>query len=258
MKNPSIKRRCILAISASALLFANAPLQATEADEKIENAANASYVFKTYLKGDSVKVEADNGEVTLTGTVTDESHKFLAENTVAAMPGVKRVLNQLKVTDAPAEHSDTWLFLKVKNTLAVHRSVSASKTKVVLASGVVTLTGEAKSQAAKDLATEYAKDVQGVKEVKNEMTVAAAPAAPEQTIVEIIDDASITAQVRMTLLSHRSTFNLKATIVTADNIVAIGGKANTTAEKDLVTKLVSDVNGVKSVVNNMFVGEAAK
>ncbi len=114
MKNPSIKRRCILAISASALLFANAPLQATEADEKIENAANASYVFKTYLEGDSVKVEADNGEVTLTGTVTDESHKFLAENTVAAMPGVKRVLNQLKVTDAPAEQSDTWLFLKVK------------------------------------------------------------------------------------------------------------------------------------------------
>ncbi len=146
----------------------------------------------------------------------------------------------------------------MKNTLAVHRSVSASKTKVVLASGVVTLTGEAKSQAAKDLATEYAKDVQGVKEVKNEMTVAAAPAVPEQTIVEIIDDASITAQVRMTLLSHRSTFNLKATIVTADNIVAIGGKANTTAEKDLVTKLVSDVNGVKSVVNNMFVGEASK
>ncbi len=62
----------------------------------------------------------------------------------------------------------------------------------------------------------------------------------------------------MTLLVHCSTFLTKATIATPDGVVPIGSKAGSTAEKDLVTKLVADVNGVKSVANNMFVAEAAK
>ena len=247
-----------LTATAAALLFANPSLLASDMDDKIEASVPKSYVFRTYLKDDMIKADSKDGEVTLTGTVSEESHKLLAESTVSSLPGVKLVLNQIKVGDGPAERSDTWLFMKVKNTLAFHRSVSASKTKVVLDQGVVTLTGEASSQAAKDLATEYVKDVEGIKDVKNEMTVAVSPAVPDQTILEIIDDASINAQVRMALLSHRSTFSMKTTILTADGIVAIGGKADTTAEKDLVTKLAADVHGVKSVVNNMFVATAAK
>jgi hyperosmotically inducible protein len=37
--------------------------------------------------------------------------------------------------------------------------------------GIVTLQGEATSQAQKDLTTEYANDVNGVKGVKNRMTI---------------------------------------------------------------------------------------
>jgi osmotically-inducible protein OsmY len=36
-------------------------------------------------------------------------------------------------------------------------------------------------------------------------------------------------------------------------VVTVSGEAKNPAEKDLVTKLVSDVKGVKSVVNNMEV-----
>ena len=70
---------------------------------------------------------------------------------------------------------------------------------------------------------------------------------------EKIDDASITAQVKMTLLSHRSTSVLSTKVKTKDGVVILGGKAKNAAEKDLVTKLVNDINGVKSVVNNMSV-----
>ena len=60
---------------------------------------------------------------------------------------------------------------KVKATLLFHRSVSASKTEVDVKDGIVTLRGKAASEAQKELTTEYAKDVEGVKDVKNEMTV---------------------------------------------------------------------------------------
>lgn len=245
-----------LTLVLSAMLLSQSPLRASEMDGKIEAAAKSSYVFKTFLIDDAIKTESKDGAVTLTGTVHEDSHKQLAQDTVAALPGVLSVNNQIEVKESPPANSDTWLYLKVKGALAYHRSVSAYNTKVELKEGVVTLTGEAASQAQKDLTTEYARDVDGIKDVKNEMTVASATAKPKETWAELIDDASITAQVRMALLTHRSTSAFKTTVTTAEGVVTVGGAAKNTAEKELVTKLVTDINGVKSVMNNMVV-EAA-
>lgn len=247
-------RRLTLALSA--LLLAQAPLRASEMDDKIVAATQNSYVFKTFLVDDAIKAESKDGMVILSGNVAEDSHKQLAQETVAALPGVKGVTNRLEVKDSPPANSDTWLFLKVKSALAFHRSVSAYNTKVELKEGVVTLKGEAASEAQKELATEYASDVEGVKSVKNEMTVAASPEKPAPTFAAMIDDASITAQVRMALLTHRSTSAFKTTVATLEGVVTVGGIAKNMAEKNLVTKLVTDIHGVKSVVNDMVVDTA--
>jgi len=220
-------------------------------DSQIEAAAQNSYVFKNFLKDDAIKTASKEGVVTLTGIVHDDSHKQLAQDTVTGLPGVKSVTNQIEVKESPPASSDTWLYLKVKSALAFHRSVSSYNTQVELKEGVVTLTGDATSQAQKDLTTEYAQDVEGVKEVKNQMTVTSKPQTP--TLEEIIDDASINAQVRMALLTHRSTSAFRTLVATTDGVVMVGGFAKNTAEIDLVTKLVTDIHGVKSVVNNMVV-----
>jgi osmotically-inducible protein OsmY len=162
--------------------------------------------------------------------------------------------NELKISgEQPAEHSDAWIGMKVKSALLFHRNVSGTATTVNVNDGVVTLTGEASSQAQKELTTEYAKDIDNVKDVQNNMTVAAAPAAPSQTVGEKIDDASITAEVKTSLLTHRSTSALKTTVATTDGVVTVGGVAKNEAEKSLVTKLATDINGVTSVVNNMTI-----
>lgn len=254
-----MKSTCSLALLAAtgALLVSSASLRASETDDRIESSAKQSHVFKTYLKNDAIKTVSKNGAVTLTGTVAEASHKSLAENTVESLPGVKSVDNQLKVKgESPAEHSDGWLSTKVKTTLLFHRNVRATKTDVNVTDGVVTLSGKASSQAQKELTTEYARDVEGVKEVKNEMTIAADPAKPGETIGEKIDDASITAQVKSSLISHRSTSALKTKVTTTDGVVTVSGVAKNAAEKSLVTKLVNDIDGVTSVINNMTV-EAA-
>jgi osmotically-inducible protein OsmY len=245
----------LVLLAATGTLFITSPsLRASETDDRIESAAKKSYVFKTYLKNDSIKTESKDGMVTLTGTVTEASHKSLAENTVESLPGVKSVDNQLKVKgESQAEHSDGWLSTKVKTTLLFHRNVSASKTDVFVKDGVVSLRGEASSQAQRELTAEYAKDVEGVKEVKNELTIAKTPAKSVETIGEKIDDASITAQVKSSLMAHRSTSALKTKVETTEGVVTISGLAKNAAEKSLVTKLVSDIEGVISVVNNMTI-----
>jgi osmotically-inducible protein OsmY len=207
-----------------------------------------------YLKGDDIKIQSKDGVVTLTGTVSEESHKSLAQETVADLPGVKSVDNRLEVKgERPAENSDTWVHMKVKTALLFHRNVSGLKTEVNVKDGIVTLRGEATNQAQKDLTTEYAKDVEGVKDVKNEMTVAKTSVKPDKTVGEKVDDASITAQVKMTLLSHRSTSALNTKVKTKNGVVTLGGKAKNAAEKELATKFVNDVKGVKSVNNQMTI-----
>jgi hyperosmotically inducible periplasmic protein len=239
------------------LLVSSTPARAADTDSRIESSAAKSYVFKTYLKDDAIKTVSKDGAVTLTGTVAESSHKSLAQNTVEGLPGVKSVDNQLIVKgEAPPEHSDKWIGVKVKTALLFHRNVSATGTDVYVKDGVVTLQGEASSLAQKDLTTEYARDVDNVKEVKNEMTIAKTPAVPAETVGEKIDDASITAQVKSSLLSHRSTSALRTKVETTEGVVTVSGVAKNAAEKSLVTKLVSDINGVNSVVNNMTITAA--
>ena len=241
-------------LATVALLAFSVPVHASTMDSRIESSARQSYVFQTYLKDDDIKIESRDGAVTLTGIVADNFNKSLAEETVAGIPGVKSVDNRLEIKGAPpTANSDAWLSEKVKATLLFHRSVSAGKTEVYVNEGIVTLRGEAASESQKDLTTEYAKDVEGVKDVNNEMTVTK---TSEKTMARVggkIDDASITAQVKITLLFHRSTSALNTKVETNDGVVTVYGKASNAAEKDLVNKLVNDINGVKSVNNRMTI-----
>jgi osmotically-inducible protein OsmY len=247
----------LLAVTGVVFLTSSS-LRASDTDSRIESSAGKSYVFKTYLKDDSIKTESRDGVVTLTGTVTQDSDRRLAQDTVEGLPGVKSVNNQLTVSgEMPAEHSDAWISVKVKSALLFHRNVSGTGTSVYVKDGVVTLQGEASSMAEKELTTEYAKDVDNVKEVKNEMTIAKVPAVPSETMNGKIDDASITAQVKSSLLSHHSTSALDTKVETTDGVVTLSGVAKNDAEKSLVTKLVTDINGVNSVINNMTIAVPA-
>jgi osmotically-inducible protein OsmY len=242
-----------LTVLAVALLAITVPASASRIDDRIESTARKSYVFKTYLQDDDIKIQSLDGAVTLTGMVVQSFHKSLAEDTVAGLPGVKSVDNRLEVKyPPPTADSDAWLLDKVKVTLLFHRSVSGLKTEVNVKDGIVTLQGEATSQAQKELTTEYAKDVSGVKDVKNEMTVPST-SKKTRTVGQKIDDASIIAQVKMTLLSHRSTSALNTKVETKRGVVTLYGKARNAAEASLATKLANDVNGVKMVINRMTI-----
>jgi hyperosmotically inducible protein len=220
-------------------------------DRKIEDAAKASYNYRTVL-ADRVTVKASDGVVTLTGTVQDKDDRALAEDTVENLPGVVSVDNQIIVKSDYPEHSDAWIALKIRGELLVKANVSATSTKVDVKDGVVTLTGTVQNRAQKDLTEIYAKEIVNVKAVRNDLVIVA-PEPGSTTIGEDMDDASITSQVKFALLSHRSTSALSTKVVTENAVVSISGVADSDAEKSLVTKLAQDTRGVKSVVNDMTV-----
>jgi osmotically-inducible protein OsmY len=60
----------------------------------------------------------------------------------------------------------------------------------------------------------------------------------------------------MALLFHRSTSVVNTKVDTDDGVVTLRGMARNVAERDLVSRLVSDIKGVKSVKNEMGIGES--
>ena len=236
----------LIALVASPIaLFAS-----SATDRKIEDAAKASYNYRTVLEN-QVTVKANDGIVTLTGTVQDKDYRDLAADTVENLPGVLSVNNQIKVEPTYPEHSDAWMAFKIHSRLLVKGNVSYTSTKVAVVDGHVTLSGTADNGAQKELTTAYAKDIDGVKSVTNNIVVLDKP--DSQTVGETIDDASITSQVKYALLTHKSTSALKTKVTTTDGVVRVTGDASSDAEKSLVTKLASDVRGTKSVTNDMVV-----
>ncbi len=250
--------KVFVAVTA-AVLLTSAYVRASDVDDRIESSAKHSYVYRTYLENDAVNIESRDGVVTLTGTVNEGSHKALAQETVEDLPGVKSVDNQLALKgQQPPENSDGWIGMKVKSSLFFNRNVSALNTEVDVTDGVVTLKGRADSQAQKDLTGEYAKDVEGVKEVKNEMTVGQVENKNQETTGDKIDDASITAQVKVAFLFHHSTSAFKTGVHTSNGVVTLSGEATSGSAKDMAAKVAGDVNGVKNVVNNMTIVEPNK
>ena len=180
-----------LLVSAIVLIMLSVPVQASQVDENIESTARNTYVFKTFLQDDDIKIVSNDGNVTLTGIVADNFNKSLAQETLAGIPGVKNVDNKLGIKgESPTANSDAWLRDKVKATLLFHRSVNGLKIEVNVKDGIVNLRGGAESLAQKELAAEYARDVEGVRGVNNEM-ILTETAKKTQTVGQKIDDASI-------------------------------------------------------------------
>ena len=69
------------------LVFTSQPVRASETDNRIESAFKKTYVYKTYLKDEHIKISSKDGAVTLSGTVADETHKPMAQDTAEALPG---------------------------------------------------------------------------------------------------------------------------------------------------------------------------
>ena len=72
-----MKTKHVLALVTTLAVAANCtPLWAARNDDaRIVAAAKKSYVYRTYLKDDDIKIQSTDGAVTLKGEVCDRSHK---------------------------------------------------------------------------------------------------------------------------------------------------------------------------------------
>jgi osmotically-inducible protein OsmY len=161
-------------------------------DDWIAMKVRGALLFHRNVSITDTKVTVRNGVATLTGLADNEAEKALAAEYAADVKGVEKVDNRIEVgtrrSDAISSDSanhkgstsersvgekidDASITAQLKYALGVRRSTSALKTEITTREGVVTVTGEAQNGAEKDLVTQLAKNIGGVREVHNEMSV---------------------------------------------------------------------------------------
>jgi osmotically-inducible protein OsmY len=128
--------------------------------------------------------------------------------------------------------------------------VAAGRTLVEVNDGVVTLKGEASSMTQKDLSTEYARNIEGVREVRNEMTVAA-PEETEPTEGQKADEIPGSPPVKTALLNHRPTSSVKTKVERRNAKVSLTGMARNESANSPVTTPVTDMQDVTSLGHQM-------
>lgn len=155
-----------------------------------------------------------------------------------------------EITDARQE-SQIW------TTYALSPYLRANNLSVSVQNNKATLTGIVEEDVSKELATEIALGVAGIKEVDNQILVQAdySPAKPsaDRSYGEVVDDAIITSAVKSKLAWNKNTDGLNAMVDTKFGRVLLRGTADSQASKELAGRLALNTRGVASVDNQLAV-----
>jgi len=82
-------------------------------------------------------------------------------------------------------------------------------------------------------------------------TAGCAVSRGQQTTGAYIDDATITSQVKSRMLDNPNVAGTSISVETLNGTVMLSGFAKNSVEKDTAERIARDVNGVKSVKNEI-------
>lgn len=145
-------------------------------DSGITAKAKAALVDDDAIKSTDISVKTHQGVVTLSGFVTSQEQAEKAVAVVQKIEGVKSVSDKLHVRDSKSSSvkgyaGDAATTSEIKAKLLADDIVPSRNVKVETTDGVVQLSGHVANQAQSDRAESIAKAIEGVKSVKNDLTV---------------------------------------------------------------------------------------
>ena len=143
------------------------------------NDAWLQYDIDTFSK---LSTTVNQGRVLLTGVVQDPEDRVEAVRLVWQVPGVKQVMNEIRVADsegAPGFVRDTWITTRLRTALTFEKNVQSLNYSIDTVQGVVYLMGVAMNQQELDKVTQIARTIPNVKHVVNYVKMVGEPVTPQ-------------------------------------------------------------------------------
>ncbi len=154
------------------------------------------------------------------------------------------------------ELSDIWIKSKLVTTYTLNSRLNPFAIEVEVNQGIVTLSGTVETNVDRDLAVELARGVSGVNDVMNllQLDDTLVPHAKhERDFADYVNDANVTAQVKLRLLWNATTEGLRINVTTRDGIVTLSGTVDSEARRNLAIRIARDTQGVREVVAELEV-----
>jgi len=149
--------------------------------------------------------------------------------------------------------TDTVITSKIKSAYARDKLVRARSVKVDTDSkGVVTLSGNARSQAEADQAFKIASGTKGVTSVNNNIVVGGAKKTMTGRVKEGVGDTIISGKIKAEFAKDKDVSVRNVRVDTDDKgVVTLSGSAKSKMEVDKALQIARDTKGVTAVRNNI-------
>jgi len=150
-------------------------------DEEITRSIEMALWIDNFTPYEQIEVKSiDQGLVMLSGSVDNILARERAVDIALSIKGVRTVIDKMDVEDSGKE--DWEIRLDIQEALMLDPAADSREIAVHVSNGIATLTGVVQSQAEREICTQTAKSVQGVKGVDNQIEVVAQTDRPDHEI----------------------------------------------------------------------------
>jgi len=204
--------------------------------------------FEPMIDASQISVTVKSGVATLKGAVRDYRQKWVAEWAARKIVGVKTIVNNIDVQLLPRDIcTDEDLTAAIVNHFEWDVVVPSQDIKVTVSRGSVTLEGAVDEQYQKQKAEEIVRDLIGVREISNFITVA--PRALTSDFKSRIDEA-------LKRLVEPDADNIEVEV--KDGTAILAGEVRFWAEREEAERILWAAPGVSQVENRLKIIELGR
>jgi len=190
-----------------------------------------------------VEVNADNGTITLSGSIGSYTELYAAERDARRVRGVVSVVDELEVRLPPTyKRTDADLAGAANDALRWNALVPSEGISVTADDGRVTLMGEAEYQYQRLAAYDAVRLLIGVKSVNNQIRITPRVSTDE-----------VQARIEQALVRNAETDARNISVEAEAGTVTLRGVVHSWAENDAAVQVAWAAPGVREVENELSV-----
>ena len=257
---------------------ATSPQAGERSDSQLATAVQARYYNDDTVRGRQIDVSAQNGVVTLRGSVESEAVKQQAVNLARNVEGVTSVNDEIEVRETttartepadqqqppatgttgrtPEEGQPGWITTKIQSQYFTNTDIKPWNIDVSTASGgVVTLEGAVDSEQAKNEAVRIARETEGVTRVEDRLRVQAEARerAGREAAAPTQPDPWVTAKIQAKYFVDDEVKARDIDVDTREGVVTLKGTVASEAERRQAVAIARNTDGVRNVTDELRV-----
>ncbi|MBD3192936.1 MAG: BON domain-containing protein [Candidatus Heimdallarchaeota archaeon] len=217
----------------------------TITDNELKNKIIKQLEWDSRIDASQIKVEVQDGEVTLTGTTTCLFENSVIVNELSKIAGVKKIINNLDMVCITEEiPSDEEIEKNIETLLNIDSTIDASNITIQVNRGVVYIKGTTNSFFQKKEVENAIYRVNGVRGVTNELAVLLTTKKEDKEIAE-----KITHYIKKSLLAKIDQIN----VTVNDGAVTLEGCVPHWQVYHSLNDFVKVTQGIKSIDNSLTI-----